>query len=302
MDQLIEAARCAYADTASARTLHSAPLGAPQCCCTAWEEEEAKRSNKFLRKAIAAMEKQRPFLLRMAMQSFDYPSAESVGALSQWFALCRFAGSFSATHARDWLLPLLRHFVASVDALAPDAATALFVCVQLSNSKYSSAPLILSLLELGADLHAVDMSDQTLLHVASAETLVDLADAGVLIVGPHWKKDDSGNVGWQYQRRNWEYDAARLLKRHSALWKERARPLLLRMLSQPSVLIPDLAAIVLDYVDGGEEEAKDDNEEEEDDDEHGGSDSEAEMKFQASDDEEAEVSDEEQEGEAEADY
>jgi hypothetical protein len=202
--------------------------------------------------SIDAMEKQRPFLLRMAAQS--YAEATEKQSLRQWRELAGFAASFSPENARFWLLPfaqlLLDSGVLSAADLSPVGMVPMLLACAAASGVHSSAPLIMLLLENGSDLHETDGKDRTLLYFASAATLADLAHAGYLTVAAHWQRDSKDRSAAEYttyRRRS----CSGMLQGQATLWQDRTRPLLLRMLSQPSVLIPDLASIVLDYIDGG---------------------------------------------------
>jgi hypothetical protein len=197
--------------------------------------------------ALLAMERQRGFLLAMTKQScFREPE----NALAQMERLADL--ELSAEHAAAWIVPfadiILRNSGLQIDKRDAAGNTLLLRCAARDDDKYPRGPLLVLLLQHGADLHAVNADGRNVLHYASVQSLHSLAHAGFLTVAAHW----SMRLNLFYGRDRSEDNKERLitLRDQVHLWRTRARPLLGRMLS--AHVIPDLAAIVLMFLDGEE--------------------------------------------------
>jgi len=123
---------------------------------------------------------------------------------------------------------------------------------------------LLLLLHRGADIDArSDFNGFTLLHSLAerkeAAMLKQLAEEGWLVVADHSVRNEAGETAlelaqWKLAEQPHDFDRREIcdvLRAQAALWQTKARPLLHRVLSH-SLLIPDLADIVLDYMDGKE--------------------------------------------------
>ncbi len=197
--------------------------------------------------ALLAMERQRVFLLAMTKQCFREPE----NALAQMERLADL--ELSAEHASAWIVPfaeiILRNSGLQIDKRDPaNRDTLLLRCARNDHDKYPRGPLLVLLLQHGADLHAVNADGRNVLHYASVQSLHSLAHAGFLTVAAHWSTRPN-----RFYARNIDHDdegRLTVLREQQHLWRTRTRPLLGRMLS--AHVIPDLAAIVLMFLDGEE--------------------------------------------------
>jgi hypothetical protein len=153
---------------------------------------------------------------------------------------------------------------ANVNTRFNDQTTPLIDWASSSEGNDSATPYLM-LLNRDADIDAQDGRGKTVLHWlaqrAHIEALKELADAGWLTAANLTLLNNAGETALETARRELNADDSvdvvqrrvicDLLREQATLWTEEARPLIHLLLSH-SLRIPDLAHMVLSFVDGKE--------------------------------------------------
>jgi hypothetical protein len=162
----------------------------------------------------------------------------------------------------DWPVRLLEALLdrgADVNIRSADGRTPLILWALAGGSSRASGLLLL--LQRGADIDARDDFGRNVVHWLAGFSYFDglsaFAEEGWLLSADLALRDNEGETALQiaqgllagYTNELKREVTCELLRATEKLWKEEARPLIQCWLSH-SLLIPDVASIVLSYVDG----------------------------------------------------
>jgi ankyrin repeat protein len=183
-------------------------------------------------------------------------------------ALALLIATAASKRKTDWVYSLFEALLdrsGNANTRSVDQMTPLIQWNVASEGNDSATPYLM-LLNRAADIDAQDGSGNTVIHwlVAGAEIAVlkELADAGWLTAANLTLLNNAGETALETARRELRVDDDRvdvvkrrvicdLLREQATLRTEEARPLIHLLLSH-SLRIPDLAHMVLSFVDGKE--------------------------------------------------
>jgi ankyrin repeat protein len=224
------------------------------------EDKEAKR----MEKAKELLESVLPHICGLIRSSYDTTIKRLHGAESR-DALAVLVCSCYPTDMGHWSYSLAEALLdrgADVNTRFGNGWTPLISWCEDQQPIPSGCGALL-LLNRGADIDARDDEGMTAMHCladdAQVEVCKGLADAGWLAAADLTLLNNKGETALQIAQRKLAENATNgdkrsicnMLHAHALLWKTEARPVVFRWLSH-SLMLPDLANIVLSFMDGRE--------------------------------------------------
>ena len=183
--------------------------------------------------------------------------------LLQWMAI------ELATNCCTWLLPFIELLLTTLhergfDLDHHDAAGRTLLTAYAGSSRSTAADVAIQLMRLGADASVTRRDGRSALLIWTGHGRADMLEA--VLIGSRsgrfaglqqrvdlWQRDASGRTLLECMQSKGSslFVAAGVLGELQQHWTARERPLLQRILTAHDSLIPDLARLTLDYLDGG---------------------------------------------------